>query len=152
MQVGAKEHDHPKLDGAIDLRNKTDHRQLIRLAWHSCGGLGPVTYLQHLCAAWEKRFVYNSLKSLKPGGIAVHTGEYNLSSDWKTTDYAHTVLWTRYDIEEVLAWLHERGHEAEFDWTVGDEPEDDILNQSDHCHLRLWRFPARRSSNHGAER
>lgn len=57
VQVGAKEHNHPKLEGAIDLRGKTDHRQLIRLAWHSCGGLGPVTYLQHLCAAWEKPYI-----------------------------------------------------------------------------------------------
>jgi ADP-heptose:LPS heptosyltransferase len=57
VQVGAKEHDHPKLDGAINLVGKTDHRQLIRLAWHARGGLGPVTYLQHLCAAWEKPYV-----------------------------------------------------------------------------------------------
>jgi hypothetical protein len=57
VQVGAKEHDHPQLSGVIDLRGKTDHRQLIRLAWHSRGGLGPVTYLQHLCAAWEKPYI-----------------------------------------------------------------------------------------------
>jgi hypothetical protein len=57
VQVGAKEHDHPTLDGAIDLRGKTDHRQFIRLGWHCQGGLGPVTYLQHLCAAWEKPYI-----------------------------------------------------------------------------------------------
>ena len=84
-----------------------------------------------------KRFVYNSLACLKPGGIAVHTSEYNLSLDWNTIDYAHTVVWTRYDVEEALAWLRERDHECSFDWTVGNEPEDDILNQSEQCHLRL---------------
>ena len=57
VQVGAKEHDHPQLDGVINLVGKTDHRQLIRLAWHARGGLGPVTYLQHLCAAWEKPYI-----------------------------------------------------------------------------------------------
>ena len=57
VQVGAKEHDHPKLNGVISLVGKTDHRQLIRLAWHCQGGLGPVTYLQHLCAAWEKPYI-----------------------------------------------------------------------------------------------
>jgi ADP-heptose:LPS heptosyltransferase len=57
VQVGAKEHDHPTLDGAISLVGKTDHRQLIRLVWHARGGLGPVTYLQHLCAAWEKPYI-----------------------------------------------------------------------------------------------
>lgn len=57
VQVGGKEHDHPSLKRVIDLRGKTDHRQLIRLAWHCDGGLGPVTYLQHLCAAWEKPYI-----------------------------------------------------------------------------------------------
>jgi ADP-heptose:LPS heptosyltransferase len=57
VQIGAKEHDHPVLTGVIDLRGQTDHRQLIRLVWHAQGGLGPVTYLQHLCAAWEKPYV-----------------------------------------------------------------------------------------------
>ena len=41
----------------INLAGQTDHRQLIRLAWHARGGLGPVTYLQHLCAAWEKPYI-----------------------------------------------------------------------------------------------
>jgi hypothetical protein len=56
VQVGSGEHDHPKLNGVIDLRGQTDHRQLIRLAYHSSGGMGPVTYLQHLCAAWQKPY------------------------------------------------------------------------------------------------
>ena len=57
VQVGAREHNHPELHGVIDLRGQTDHRQLIRLAFHARGGLGPVTYLQHLCAAWEKPYI-----------------------------------------------------------------------------------------------
>lgn len=57
VQIGAAEHDHLRLRGVIDLVGKTDHRQLIRLAWHAQGGLGPVTYLQHLLAAWEKPYV-----------------------------------------------------------------------------------------------
>lgn len=57
VQVGSEEHDHPPLDRVIDLRGQTDHRQLIRLVYHCDGGLGPVTYLQHLCAAWEKPYI-----------------------------------------------------------------------------------------------
>lgn len=56
VQIGSKDHDHPQLRGVLDLRGKTTHRQLIRLAWHAKGGLGPVTYLQHLMAAWEKPY------------------------------------------------------------------------------------------------
>jgi ADP-heptose:LPS heptosyltransferase len=57
VQVGAADHNHPRLRGVIDLVGKTDHRQLIRLSYHAQGGLGPVTYLQHLLAAWEKPYL-----------------------------------------------------------------------------------------------
>jgi ADP-heptose:LPS heptosyltransferase len=57
VQIGAKEHNHPALRGVLDLRGKTDQRQLIRLAYHAQGGLGPVTYLQHLMAAWERPYL-----------------------------------------------------------------------------------------------
>ena len=51
VQVGAKGHHHPKLKGAVDLRGKTDLRQLIRLIYHSEGSLCGVTALMHLTAA-----------------------------------------------------------------------------------------------------
>lgn len=57
VQVGANEHGHHPIAGAIDLRGKTNHRELIRLVYHSQGGLGPVTYLQHLCAAFNKPYL-----------------------------------------------------------------------------------------------
>lgn len=57
VQIGSLEHNHPALAGVIDLRGATDHRQLIRLVYHAQGGVGPVTYLQHLCAAFEKPYV-----------------------------------------------------------------------------------------------
>lgn len=57
VQVGAAEHLHHPLRGVIDLTGRTDHRQLMRLVYHSQGGLGPVTYLQHLCAAFEKPYI-----------------------------------------------------------------------------------------------
>jgi ADP-heptose:LPS heptosyltransferase len=57
VQIGAREHDHPPLRGVIDMRGKTNHRQLVRLAYHACGGLGPSTYLQHLMAAWQRPYI-----------------------------------------------------------------------------------------------
>lgn len=56
VQVGAKQHEHHPLRGVLDFRGKTTDRQLIRLAYHCSGGLGPTTYLQHLCAAFEKPY------------------------------------------------------------------------------------------------
>ncbi len=56
VQVGSsKEHHHKPLKGVIDLRGKTDLRQLIRLVYHSAGVVCPVTLLMHLAAAVEMK-------------------------------------------------------------------------------------------------
>lgn len=53
VQVGENGHYHPALDGVIDLRGKTDLRQLVRLVYHSRGIVGPVSLIMHLAAAIE---------------------------------------------------------------------------------------------------
>lgn len=53
VQVGERGHYHPKLKGVIDLRGKTDLRQLVRLVYHSQGVLCPITLFMHLAAAVE---------------------------------------------------------------------------------------------------
>ncbi len=54
VQVGMKDdpwHWHPNLSGVIDLRGKTDTRQLIRLVHSSSGVLSGITAVMHLAAA-----------------------------------------------------------------------------------------------------
>lgn len=53
VQVGAKDHFHPSLEGVIDMRGQTDLRQLVRLVYHAQGVLCPVTLLMHLAASVE---------------------------------------------------------------------------------------------------
>jgi ADP-heptose:LPS heptosyltransferase len=53
VQVGERGHHHPKLDGVIDLRGKTDLRQFVRLVYHAQGILCSVTAAMHLAAAVE---------------------------------------------------------------------------------------------------
>lgn len=55
VQVGERGHEHPPLANTIDLRGKTDLRQLIRLVHHAQGVLCPVTLVMHLAAAVEVR-------------------------------------------------------------------------------------------------
>jgi ADP-heptose:LPS heptosyltransferase len=55
VQVGESGHEHPPLRNVIDLRGKTDLRQLIRLVYHAQGVLCPVTLFMHLAAAVEVR-------------------------------------------------------------------------------------------------
>ena len=57
VQIGEKHHLHRPLQGVIDLIGKTDARQLIRLCWHAEGGIGPITFVMHIFAAFEKPYV-----------------------------------------------------------------------------------------------
>lgn len=55
VQVGEAGHEHAPLRGVIDLRGKTDLRQLVRLVYHAQGVLCPVTLHMHLAAAVPTR-------------------------------------------------------------------------------------------------
>lgn len=58
VQIGEDHHNHEPIPGCISLIGQTTHRMLHRLVYHSSIGLGPVTYLLHLCAAFEKPYIY----------------------------------------------------------------------------------------------
>lgn len=57
VQVGRSTDRHLPLDGVINLIDQTDARQLIRLCWWAEGGLGPITFIQHIFAAFDKPYV-----------------------------------------------------------------------------------------------
>ena len=54
VQIGHKDHVHPKLDGVLDLIGKTDLRQLIRLGYWADGTVGPISFQFVMAAAFEK--------------------------------------------------------------------------------------------------
>lgn len=87
-------------------------------------------------------FVENSVRTLRPGGIAVHTTEFNLASDTDTVASGHTVLYRRSDLEALARRLEGEGHEvATFDLGPGDGILDqyvDLPPYVDEPHLRLW--------------
>jgi hypothetical protein len=75
--------------------------------WSSCC----FEHLGSLEAGLE--FVVESVeKTLRIGGVAVHTTEFNLTSNEATIDHGGTVLFRRRDLEGVIARLRERGHET----------------------------------------
>lgn len=90
------------------------------------------------------RFVERSLDTLNPGGWAVHTSEYTMSSNDVTIETGDTVLFRRRDMEELQRRLEAKGHRvAPFDLTPGDQPLDrylDILPYRTEPHLvmALW--------------
>ena len=70
-------------------------------------------------------FVEASLETLRPGGVAVHTSELNLTSNRKTVDNHGTVLFRRRDMEKLAHRLIAAGHDvAPFNFDAGTQPED----------------------------
>lgn len=74
--------------------------------WSSCA----FEHLGSLRAGMD--FVKNSLATLRPGGVAVHTTEFNLSSNERTFDGRTTAIYRRRDIEQLTRELRDGGHEV----------------------------------------
>jgi hypothetical protein len=108
--------------------------------WSSCS-------FEHL-GSIEKgiRFLINQLETLKPGGWAVHTTEFNVSSDDDTIESGDTVVFRKKDIKKVVAMLRNKGHYVEeLDFSLGEEPEDSMIdfiphNQKIHIKLQLDKY------------
>lgn len=103
--------------------------------WSSCS-------FEHL-GTLEKGFSFlkNQLKTLKPGGWAVHTTEYNISSNDKTQENNDTVIYRQRDIERIANELRSEGHFVEeLDFSIGGLPEDFMVDTEPHqqkVHLKL---------------
>ncbi len=103
--------------------------------WSSCA-------YEHLGSiAAGLRFVEASIDCLRPGGVAVHTTEFNLTSNDHTVDHAGTVLFRRQDFERLAARLLAKGHfVAQFKYSTGTQPLDqhvDVPPYSSDNHLKL---------------
>ena len=74
--------------------------------WSTCS-------LEHVGSiALGKLFAIRSMLFLKPGGVAVHTTEFTLSSRTHTIETGPTVLWRRKDVEELRDDLRALGFDT----------------------------------------
>jgi len=82
--------------------------------WSACA-------LEHLGSLRHgMEFVKSSLDVLKPGGLAVHTTEFNLSSDERTIESKELSVYRRREIEELVREIEAEGHIVDpIDWTQG---------------------------------
>lgn len=106
-----------------DMNHIPDTLKDYDLCWSSCA-------LEHLGSIERGlAFIERSLDCLSPGGWAIHTTEFNLSSDTETVDNYATVLFRRQDMEKLFEGLRAKGHEvAPFNWTVGTQPLDQYFD------------------------
>lgn len=103
--------------------------------WSSCS-------FEHLGSIEKgKRFLRNQMNTLKPGGWAVHTTEFNISSNDKTLDHTDTVIFRQKDIDDIVTELRSEGHHVEeLDYSLGGLPEDfmvDVFPHRQEVHLKL---------------
>jgi hypothetical protein len=146
---------HPEICDAQTLRRRVNFgyvdmndipRSLMQaqfdFTWSCCA-------FEHLGSIEKgKQFILNQMDCLRPGGVALHTTEFNLSSDVLTVSHGPTVIFRRQDIEEIAANLRAQGHEIAIDFSSGNGELDryiDIppyLSAPDKRHLRLllWQY------------
>lgn len=85
-------------------------------------------------------FVLESLKCLKPGGVAVHTTEFNASSDEETLTSGDTVIYRMRDIKDLAEKIRRNGYEIALNFNLGEGRMDkyyDIPPYSEWNHIKL---------------
>jgi 2-polyprenyl-3-methyl-5-hydroxy-6-metoxy-1,4-benzoquinol methylase len=74
-------------------------------------------------------FVENALQTVRPGGLAVHTTEFNIANAGPTIDNWPTVLFQRRHFTELAERLRAKGHDvAPLDFDVGHQPLDKFID------------------------
>ena len=85
-------------------------------------------------------FIENSLETLRPGGLAVHTTELNCSPGEETVTEGQTVIFRQSHLQALARRLRRRGHHVELDFSLGDQPPDlhvDLPPYTQDIHLKL---------------
>lgn len=119
---------------AVDMNDIPEHLAGYDACWSACA-------LEHLGSIdLGLNFIENSLKVLRPGGIAVHTTEFNLSSNDRTFDKNHLSLFRKKDIERLTERLIHAGHQvAPLNFHAGSAPVDQHIDLPPYGmpHLKL---------------
>ena len=107
----------------VDMNNIPDDLQGNDFCWSSCA-------LEHLGSLEHGlRFIEASLRTLRPGGWAVHTTEFNLSSNDETFEAPTLSIYRKRDIELLASRLVDAGHEVlPLNFHPGTAPMDEYID------------------------
>lgn len=117
----------------VDMNHIPDNIQDFDFTWSSCA-------LEHLGSLKHGAdFIINSLRCLKPGGLAVHTTEFTFSRKI-TVQKGSSVYYRKSDIISLAEELAVKGHELTLNFSKGKRFLDwyiDIPPYRNHRHLKL---------------
>jgi SAM-dependent methyltransferase len=120
---------------AVDMRAIPGDVRDFDFCWSICS-------LEHLGTLSDGlRFIEQSLATLRPGGIAVHTTEFNLSSNEETVEAGPSVIYRERDVRDLKERLEANGHQvASFDFTRGDGLLDQYVDVPPYSEEPVLRF------------
>jgi len=112
-----------------------EYNSQFDFVWSSCA-------LEHTGSLQSGlKFIENSMGLLKPGGVAVHTTEFNLSSNNQTIEIGGSVIYRRQDIEKLVKTLRNKGYLIDINLYFDNQDEldrhIDAPPYSDDTHIRL---------------
>lgn len=125
---------------AVDMNRIPDDLGLHDFVWSCCA----LEHLGSLRAGLD--FIVNSTKCLKPGGVAIHTTEFNVSDDAETLESTALSLYRRIDLINLQARLIDHGCSVlPMNFYTGDKPEDQHVDlppykQTIHLKLQIAKF------------
>lgn len=120
---------------AVDMRAIPEDLKGFDFCWSICS----LEHLGTLAAGIE--FIERSVATLAPGGIAVHTTEFNLSSDEETVEAGPTVVYRKRDLLELKDRLEATGHQvAAFDFSRGEGLLDRYVDVPPYADEPVLRF------------
>ncbi len=107
----------------VDMNRIPDSLSGYDFCWSICA-------LEHLGSIEQGlAFVENAMATLREGGVAVHTTEFNFLNDEKTIDNWPTVLFQRRHFEDLARRLQGRGHTiAPLSFDVGNQVLDRFID------------------------
>lgn len=112
----------------VDMNNIPADLQDFDFTWSSC-------CLEHLGSLDHGlHFIENSLKTLRPGGIAVHTTEFNCSSNDDTLSTGWCVVYRKQDIERLAKHLQKLNFHIDLNFNLGDQPDDQFVDMPPYKH------------------
>jgi hypothetical protein len=110
----------------------------------ACWSMGAVNRMGSIAHGLD--LVLAAMRTLKPGGVAVHMLDFNFADDEQTIDHWPSVLFQRRHIEHLVEALKAAGHQpARLDFHVGHQPLDRFVDMPPYdtdrtqAFDRLWR-------------